>query len=65
VNDDSNIDIIELLQKQIEDEKENYKLALKERKQFWQLKEIKNKIHDLEKTLEKIQEMNPQRKSIR
>ena len=51
-------DVINLLQREIEAEWENYELALQGGKQFWELKQIRDKIHDLENAMEKLKEMN-------
>jgi hypothetical protein len=58
MDDKSYIDLIELLQQKIKQEEENYSDSLKTGKQFWQLKEIRKKIHQLKSALEKLQQMS-------
>ena len=58
----SYIDLIELLQQKIKQEEENYIKALREGKQFWELKDIRNKIHQLKSSLEKLEEGNQNKK---
>ena len=55
---DGSNDVIEVLQQEIEREWQHYKLALKEKKHFWELKLIRDKIHEMERTIEKLKEMN-------
>ena len=55
------IDIIELLQQQIKQEEENYARGLKEGKQFSELKAIRNKKHQLQSTLERLQGINQEK----
>jgi len=62
MDDKSYIDIIELLQQKIKQEEENYARALKEEKLFWELKEIRNKIHRLHSTLKKLQRADQEKK---
>jgi len=56
MDDKSYIDLIELLKEKIKHEEEIYHQALKEDKEFWELKEIRNKIRLLQSTLEKLQD---------
>jgi len=55
MNNDSNDDIIKLLQQQIKQERENYRSALKRSKFFLELKIIQQKIASLRCALESLE----------
>ena len=51
---ESNNELIKLLHTQITQEEERYVIALKEEKQSWELKQIRDKITDLQQYIEEI-----------
>jgi len=57
---ENELSLLEMLQSQIRQEKENYNLALKGNREFWELKIIHNRIKELEDTLQTVQDKSNQ-----
>jgi len=51
---ENNVELIKLLHTKITQEEERYVIALKEEWQSWELKQIQDKITDLQKCIEEI-----------
>jgi hypothetical protein len=56
---ENNVELIKLLHTKITQEEERYVIALKEEWQSWELKQIQDKITDLQKCIEEISSVSP------